>query len=130
MRLHLSMCLMLAMIVCLLAGCQTGPRIYHVKGTVTYEGKPVPAGMIFFDPDAAKQNDGPPGYAFIKDGAYDTAAQGGKGVIGNAYLVRIQGFDGTPGHELTMGRPLFTNFQEAVEFPLDDSTRDFHVPAK
>lgn len=108
-------------------GCNTGPRLYHVKGTVTYKGAPLPEGVIFFDPDAAKQNDGPQGQAFIKDGAYDTAEKGGKGVIGKAYIVRVQGFDGKPGHELPMGRPLFTDHQEPVDFPLENSMRDFHI---
>lgn len=113
-----------------LASCNTGPRIYHVKGAVTYKGAPIPAGVMFFDPDAAKKNDGPQGYAFIKEGAFDTAAEGGKGIVGKAYIVRIQGFDGKPGQELPMGRPLFTDFQEAVDFPQQNTVRDFKVAPK
>ena len=114
--------------LCSFLGCQSGPRIYHVKGTVTYKGQPLPAGVIFFDPDIMKQNDGPQGYAFVKDGVYDTADKGGQGVVGRAYQVRIQGFDGKPGEELPMGRTLFTGFKQAVEFPLQNSTHDFQVP--
>lgn len=122
--------LILVLFATLMLGCQTDPRRFHVKGTVTYKGAPVVAGVMFFDPDPGKQNDGPQGYAFIKDGKYDTAETGGKGIVGKAYLVKIQGFDGKPGEELPMGRVLFTNFQEAVDFPLENTTRDFKVPAK
>lgn len=127
-RLVPSMVVML--IGTLFLGCQTGPRIYHVKGTVTYKGEPLPAGTIFFDPDIGKQNDGPQGYAFITDGVYDTAGKGGRGVIGMAYIVRIHGFDGKAGEELPMGRTLFTDFQKAMEFPLADTVQDFQVGGK
>lgn len=126
----LPLCLASFLALVSMMGCQSGPRIYHVKGAVTFEGNPIPAGVIFFDPDVTKQNDGPQGFAFIKDGFYDTAEKGGKGVVGKAYLVRVQGFDGKPGEELPMGRPLFTDYQEAVDFPLEDSIRDFKVTRK
>ena len=114
----------------LIVSCNTGPRIYHVKGTVTYKGEPVPAGVIFFDPDIGKQNDGPQGFAFIKDGAYDTTAKDSQGIIGKAYIVRIRGFDGKPANELPMGQPLFNEHQQAIDFPLQDSTQDFKLEGK
>jgi hypothetical protein len=97
---------------------------------VTYDGKPLPAGVIYFDPDVTKHNDGPQGYALIKDGVYSTAGTGGRGVVGGPYLARIEGFDGKPGHELPLGKSLFTDFQQAVELPRAACTHDFHVPAK
>lgn len=119
--------LLLGSLLILLLGCQTGPRIYHVKGTVTHQGKPVPAGVIYFDPDLAKQNDGPQGFAYITDGVFDTAAKGSQGIIGKDYVVRIRGFDGKSANELPMGQPLFPEFQKSVDFPLQDSTHDFQV---
>ncbi len=86
--------------------------------------------MIFFDPDITKKNDGPQGYAIIQNGAYSTAAPGGKGVVGGHYLARIEGFDGKPGNELPMGRPLFNDFQKAVDLPKARSTQNFDVPKK
>ncbi|MSU77931.1 MAG: hypothetical protein EXS16_07530 [Gemmataceae bacterium] len=121
---------LLGSLLILLLGCQTGPHLYHVKGTVTHHGNPVPAGVIFFDPDLTKQNDGPQGFAFIKDGVYDTAAKGSQGIIGKAYVVRIRGFDGKQANELPMGQPLFLEFQKAVDFPLQDSTHNFQVSGK
>lgn len=118
-------------LLCLLTvGCNSGPKTYHVSGKVTYNGKPLPAGVIYFDPDVLKKNDAPQGYAIIKDGVYDTAAPGGKGVVGGAYLARIEGFDGKPGAELPLGRPLFTDFQQSIELPKATATQDFEVPAR
>ena len=92
-------------ILCLmLAGCDGDSR-KELSGTVTYDGKPLPAGVISFEPDATKGNDGPAGTAIVKDGQFRTAP--GKGVLGGAYRVRIQGGDGVNAGELNPhGRPL------------------------
>ena len=91
-------------ICCLTTGCNRRPVLYHVSGTVTYDGQPLPAGQVFFDADLTKGHDGPQGFAYIKDGQFDTA-QGGRGVLGGPYVIRIQGFDGKPGRELPLGKP-------------------------
>lgn len=109
-----------------LTGCEQ-PK-HHVSGKVTFKNEPVPAGHIFFDPDATKSNDGPQGFATIKDGRYDTAAEGGKGVIGGPYVVRIRAYDGKAAEELPLGRPLFGHFTESIELPKSQSTKDFDVP--
>jgi hypothetical protein len=111
-------------------GCSNRPNLYQVSGTVTYAGKPLPAGVIFFDPDFTRQNDGPQGYALIKDGRYDTAAQGGKGVVGGPYVARIDGFDGKPGRELPMGSAIFTRYQKPIDLPKGAATQDFDVPVQ
>ncbi len=111
----------------LLAGCG-GSGLYEVSGRVTYDGRPLPAGVIYFDPDVARHNDGPQGYALVKDGAYSTAAKGGRGVAGGPHVVRIEGFDGRPGAELPLGKPLFTDYQERRDLPRARSEQDFAVP--
>ena len=60
----------------LASGC--GGSGHRISGKVTLDGKPVPAGKIYFIPDTAKGNSGPTRYADIVDGAYDTGATGGK----------------------------------------------------
>src|SRR5689334_21940760 len=72
-----------------LAGCAQQEKLYRVSGVVTHSGKPIPKGVIHFDPVA----DGPQGFANIVDGRYDTAQQG-KGVRGGEYAIRVNGFDG------------------------------------
>lgn len=109
------------------AGCGNS-GMYHVAGQVTCDGQPLPAGVLYFDPDVTRGNDGPQGYAMIKDGRYSTSAVGGKGVVGGAYVARIEGFDGRPGQELPLGRPLFTDFTQTLDLPAADSQQDFAVP--
>jgi hypothetical protein len=118
----------LPVVACVLhAGCGDGPKRYDVSGRVTYAGQPLPAGVIYFDPDATQNNDGPQGYAIIKDGAYSTAAPTGKGVVGGPHIARIEGFDGQPGQELPLGKPLFTDYQERRDLPRESSEQDFAV---
>src|SRR5262245_29789774 len=72
-------------------GCGSdGPPRYRVHGMVTYEGKPVPAGTIIFEPDASQKNDGPQGLATIHAGLFDSA-KGGKGTVGGPHRVTILG---------------------------------------
>src|SRR5690349_15492401 len=83
----------LAVVACLtLAGCG-GVNTVHVSGKVTFQGKPVPAGKIYFIPDGTKGNTGTTGYADIKNGEYNTASTGGGGVSPGAVKVKIDGFD-------------------------------------
>ena len=42
----------------LLSGCGDGEKLYDVSGTITFEGKPIPKGLIFFDPDPTKGTPG------------------------------------------------------------------------
>jgi len=113
-----------------LAGCSKEPTRYQVSGKVTFKGAPVALGRIYFDPDAAKKNDGLQGYAEIKNGEYDTA-KGGKGTTGGPVVVRIEAFDGVgTDPERPNGKPLFPYWQEQVELPKEAKiTKNFDVPA-
>src|SRR4051812_13383796 len=75
-----------------LGGCAASER-NDVSGEITYDGKPVPAGRIYFTPDLDKGNDGPQGYAPIKDGKYDTRKDG-QGATGGPMIVVIKGYNG------------------------------------
>lgn len=97
-----------------LAGCGED-KLYDVAGTVTHGGDPLPAGVVWFDPDPNHPGQPPQGFAYVKDGKYDTTDRG-RGVKPGAYLVRVEGFDGKPGNELPLGKPLFTDFSEKREF--------------
>jgi hypothetical protein len=111
----------------LLAGCG-GQKIYHVSGTVTFKGKPVPTGQIVFEPDASAGNAGQAAFAKIKDGRYDTRLEG-QGTLGGPHLVRIHGRDGVPRGELLSGMPLFKDYDTKVDLPKADAKQDFEVPA-
>jgi hypothetical protein len=111
----------------LLAGCG-GDKVHHLSGTVSFEGKPVPAGHIVFEPDAGAGNGGSPAYAKIKDGRYDTRLEG-QGTIGGPHTVVIHGRDGIPRGELLNGLPLFTDYSTKADLPNVEGTLDFEVPA-
>jgi len=116
--------------VSVLAGCGSdGPTRYRVHGMVSFNGKPVPAGTIVFEPDASQKNDGPQGLATIHDGAFDTG-RGGKGTVGGAHRVTILGCDGTSISETSpQGKSLFEPYITIAELPRQDAKLDFDVPA-
>src|SRR5688500_11969800 len=95
-----SKTLVQAVLAALLAGCSSGERTYHLSGAVSYQGKPVPAGHIVFEPDTKSGNSGGPGFAKIKDGRYDTSILDGRGTVGGPHVVIIHGLDGVPRGEL------------------------------
>lgn len=92
-----------------LSGCgqSGGPRL-PLAGTVTFAGRPVPAGRIDFLPDTGRGGDGPAGFAAIRGGRFDTR-DGGRGVVAGPYLAVVRGTDGIPGpaEGQEAGRPLF-----------------------
>ena len=106
------------------AGCSSDEKMYRVSGTVTHKGKPIPKGLIFFDP----KEEGPQGFANIIDGRYDTAQ--GKGVRGGAYDIRVNGFDGKVGPEAPFGQALFPEYTGTKELPKQDSTYDLDVKGR
>ena len=82
----------LALVVAAAAGCgPVGPRRCHLEGKVTHGGEPVPSGLIRFEPDLTKGNDGPVGYAEIKDGRYTTATAGNKGALQGPIVAYVTG---------------------------------------
>jgi hypothetical protein len=111
-----------------LLGC--GKPSYKLSGTVTYDGKPVPAGEIVFMPDPDSGNRGPGVLAEIKDGRYELPLD--KGHIGGAYVARLTGFDGAPQQAKELvdprGTPLFVDHTEKLTLPEQSATRDFAVP--
>jgi hypothetical protein len=107
----------------LLAGCGEAEKIYDVSGTITHEGKPIPKGLIFFDPEK-----GPQGFANVENGKFDTSQAGqGKGIRGGKYTIRISGFDGVPAPEAPFGKPLFPEHQLTKELPAEKQTFDYDV---
>ena len=110
-------------------GCGSGgPARFDVSGDVTFQGRPIPAGQIIFDPDPRKGTDGPQGFAHIKNGHYDTRDEGARPVAG-AHFVRIDGFDGVPAREMPQGHLIFPRYTTAVELDPSKTEYDFSVPS-
>ena len=105
-------------------GCDGSGRTYHLTGTVTYQGKPVPVGNIMFEPDGGGQ----PGFARIKDGQYNTGDEG-QGVLGGPHSITITGLDGIPRGELLNGIQLFPDYRTTADLPKKDAVQDFTVPS-
>ncbi|EAQ77181.1 hypothetical protein [Blastopirellula marina] len=114
-------------------GCgvaENGPQRHQIRGNVTYDGRPLPAGKISFAPDTEQGNSGPGGYADIVDGRYDTS-QDGKGVVPGPHRVRIEGYDGEPSARNDFhryGNMVFRVHRESIEIPANASEHDFAVP--
>lgn len=123
--------LLLVPLILLTLGCGSSEtKFNHVSGTITYGGQPVPRGTVMFQPDSSKGGSGPAGLALIRDGRYDTAAEGGKGVTGGPFRVRIVGLDGKPVSMGPDGVPLFPDYTTTVTLPPTDTTHDFDIPAQ
>ncbi len=107
----------------------------RISGKITFQGKPVPAGKIYFIPDGSKGNSGATGYADIKDGSYDTSS--GKGAVKGAVTVAIEGFDPSQAGEKEKGdtsgevtvKSLFARYETKLDVT-GSMTKDFDVPAE
>ncbi len=107
------------------AGCggdSDAPTRYDVSGNITFDGQPVPYGMIVFE-------DKKTGYktaCSIDDGYYES--QSGKGHQGGKFSVNITGFAdaGSGGAE---GKRLWNGaWKTEIELPAESTTMDFDVP--
>ncbi len=125
--------LLAAIVACWLAGCgEAEPETYQLSGTVKFDGKPIPAGQIYFMPDGGKNNGGPAGFAQIHDGKFDTRLAGGKGHASGPMIIKIEGLDpasktkDASGEEIV--KSLFPTYEMTADLPKQESSRDFEVP--
>ncbi len=129
LRVCLPHVLLLAACLISAAGCGSdGPPRYDLSGTVTFDGKPIPAGTIVFQPDTSAGNSGPQGTAEIRDGKFDTA-NAGKGTVGGAQVVRIRGLDHLAESENDPVKELFPEYELKADVPKENGTMNFEVPA-
>lgn len=115
-----------------LAGCgnSVGNRL---SGNVVFDGKPVPAGKVYIMPDSSMGNEGHTGFADIKDGKYDTSAEGGRGAPSGPVVIAVEGIDpnaasGSAGGEDVVAKLLFARYEIKAELPEGESTKDIEVP--
>jgi hypothetical protein len=100
----------------LLASCSRngGPQRFHLQGTVTFEGRPVPSGTIRFEPDGSRGNQGPVSVVPIREGRYSSNQPGVKGAIKGPLVVWISGY---PAHDpnIEIQPPLFPEYRTTTE---------------
>ncbi|MBA2115569.1 hypothetical protein [Bremerella alba] len=127
-QLKLSLTALAIMSLVSLTGCGSSNEIerHHLSGKVTFQGKPVPVGMISFEPSG---NGIGGGFAPIRDGEYDTA-EDGRGHLGGVSMVRISGFDGiaNPSNPDAPPNPLFSSVETTVTLPDSTDEMDFSLP--
>lgn len=115
-----------------LSGCgggNDGPNRFDISGKATFNGQPIAVGKIIFEPDAAKGNNGPQGFADIVNGEFDTKKTG-KGTVGGPHTIRIQGYDGQALEGRPQGKHLFLEWPTSTDLPKETTTKDFDVPKK
>ena len=102
-------------------GCSKQPPTrFDLSGTVTFDGRPVPAGLITITADLSKGNDGPQGVAEIHDGRFDTRSLD-KGAPSGPVILLIDGVGAD-------GKPLFSGYKLSLELPKEATHRDIEVP--
>ena len=121
----------LAILCLVLAGCGgDGLERHRIRGTVTFEGKPVEFGAIFFEPTASVGKIAPTVYLAVRDGKYDA---GSKGPIAGKYRVVVGGMDKSRGRVdddgITHTPQLFNDHVFEVDMPPPNNTLDVEVPA-
>ena len=111
-----------------LCGCgPDGPQRYDLSGEVLFQGEPVAAGIMIFEPDPSRGNAGPPALALIEEGYYATPR--GEGTVGGPHIVRIVAGTGEQAGPLRpYGIPYLPDeYRTPVDLPRADATHDFEL---
>lgn len=126
----LTLALLASLCLCFSGCSDRGPKRYRISGTVTYDGKPVPIGTVMFEPDSSKGNSGAAGLTAIKDGKFDSEADG-VGFIGGPHRITVQAFDGKVVNEEyePFGTALDGGdlYVESFDLPEGDATLDIEM---
>jgi hypothetical protein len=109
-----------------LAGC-SGSGPYDVSGAVTFQGKPVPVGLVIIEPDSGRGNVGVQTQGLVREGQYRTLP--GLGAISGPVIVTVNANDGIPKPMWPQGKLLFRTYQFKAELPAHSSTLNIEVPA-
>ena len=113
-----------------LSGCQQNDvRRFRVSGRATFDGKDLPAGRIYFEPDSSRGNSGASGYAEIVEGRFDTN-KNGKGSIGGPMIVRVNGHEKPKSlnDESSPARTYVRDYEERVELPKSATEWNVAIP--
>lgn len=123
-------CSVVFIIVMFVSGCGgwANSQRFIVSGTVLLDGKPVPAGRIYIEPDSTQQTFGPGITAKIMNGKFRTPEE--KRIAGGHYRVRIVAFDGIATIEATEGSALMNSaFETEITLSESSSIQNFNIPA-
>ena len=112
----------------MLTGCGGGgPPMSQVSGTVTFKGKPIPAGNVMFTPDVSVAG-GQVRMFMVTEGAYDSSKDPSPGLKPGNYEVTVLGYDGKRIPNYFQGKQIFNSVKEQMTVPQGASKKDFEVP--
>ncbi len=121
-----------ALLLAGMSGCGTSatPSVYEVSGSVTFAGKPIPAGRVVFEPDTERGARGMVSIADINNGHYVTRPRRGFG--GGPCRVTIYGSDGSlpADNPADHDSALFPPWQTTIDLPRVSCQHDFAVPGE
>ncbi len=115
------------MLLLVLGGCESKPKLTEISGTVTFKGQPIPAGDVSFTPEVSVAG-GQLQMYMVKDGKYDSTQTPGMGLLPGKYKVRINGYDGKQIPNFYSGKQIFNAVEEEIEITAGKMTKDFVVP--
>ena len=95
---------------------------------MTFDGEPVPTGLLVLEPDISKGNGGPVSVLEINDGRFDSRQPGAKGPLRGPLIARITGYPAAdPNVEIP--NPLFREYHTSVELSPNGkvSVLEFHI---
>jgi hypothetical protein len=111
----------------ILSGCGGVEPMAQVSGTVTFKGKPIPAGNVMFTPDVSLSG-GQVRMFMVKDGAYDSSKDPSPGLKPRKYEVTVMGYDGNRIPNYFQGKQIFNAVTEPMTVAPGESKKDFVVP--
>lgn len=107
------------------AGCgKSGVPRLDVSGAVTFDGQPVPAGELRFEPNVSKGGSGPVGYCSIVHGRFDTRKED-KGPVAGPVRVTVTGYTSAKAFAPQM----FPKFTTEVFIEESRNNFDLEVPS-
>jgi hypothetical protein len=111
----------------LVVGCDSGPKVAPVHGSVTYKGKPVPTGTVTFYPTTG----GRPAVGNIaSDGSYTLSRnQPGDGAAVGEYKATIEAREAAPAVAASQARSLTDELAASPASQGANALKDL-VPAK
>ncbi|MDR2705581.1 MAG: hypothetical protein LBC02_07360 [Planctomycetaceae bacterium] len=125
LRISLSVILTVGSIF-FVTGCG-GTKTYPLTGHVTFDGKPVPRGMITFLPKTDQTDAGSYAMAVIKEGNYKIE-KGKLGLVGGTYSVIVTGTNGVAEEFHPEGIPLFADYRMEFIFSQEMLQFDIEIP--
>lgn len=136
-KLHpLSLLCFIASSPFLASGCGGATEKFErvvVSGAVLFDGKPVPYGSIWFEPDLSAGPESPTGFASIRDGKFQTTPE--KSPKAGMYTMRISGaaqsreeLARTSGNDEAIVEPLFREYTQSIEIPETGTAIEVTIP--